>query len=169
MGWKGFFAGGPLGYILEEAIGSLSSSLVDNVFKDKVTPIEGSIVHCSLYGVEHTGIYIDNESIIELLGTGEIRSTNPASFIDGTNSISIYVACDDTRPIGSKIVANRASAYIGKSRDYHLLYDNCHQFTGGCVTGNFSDGKTIFWMLEDSISKHLNNGRSITWRVWNRV
>ena len=168
----GTIIGGPIvgrltGTIMDHTpTGSITNSLIDNVFKDKVLPVEGSIVHCSLYGVEHTGVYVGNGKIAELLGTGEIRLINPKGFINGTNAISIYIACDNKKPIGSKTIANRAISHIGKQRDYHILYDNCHQFASGCITGQFSDGKTLFWMLEKTISKHLNNGRSITWRVW---
>lgn len=147
-------------------VGSLTNSFVDNVFRDKAIPIEGSIVHCSLFGAEHTGVYIGDGQIVELLGTGAIRTATADGFINGTNAISIYVACNDVIPIGSKAVAKRAKDAVGESRNYQLLFDNCHQFTFGCITGDFSDGTTAFWLLEKAISEHLNGGRSITWRVW---
>ena len=101
--------------------GSLQKSFVDNVFRHKVTPIKGSILHCSLFGAEHTGVYIGNNQIVELLGTGEIRIATPAMFTEGTNAISIYVACNDKEPLGGKNISQRANSKASTRRDYHLL------------------------------------------------
>lgn len=149
-------------------VGSLAKSFVDNVIRGQVFPVEGSIVHCSLYGVEHSGVYVGSGMIVELCGSGEIRSTGPEGFIEGTNAISVYVACDGEHPIGSDAVANLARASIGDCRNYNVVLDNCHQFACGCITGEFSDGSTLFTILEQTISKHLNGGRPVTWRVWDR-
>jgi hypothetical protein len=146
--------------------GSLKKSFVDNVFKDKVTPVKGSILHCSLFGAEHTGIYIGDNQIAELLGTGEIRIASPEMFIDGTNAISIYVACCGTDPLGGEFIAKRAIDMIDSTRNYHLLTDNCHQFTTGCITGNFENSANYFALVESSIKNNMNNGNSIEWRVW---
>jgi hypothetical protein len=149
-------------------IGSLMKSFVDNVIKDKVTPIEGSILHCSLFGVEHTGIYIGNNQIVELLGTGKIRLSTPEMFIDGTNAISIYIACDGTSPLGNKDISQRAKDMLKSKRNYNLLTDNCHQFTVGCITGDFENYDNYFMLLEHKIKKKLNSGFTIEWRVWDR-
>jgi hypothetical protein len=93
-------------------IGSLEKSIVDNVFRDKVTPVVGSILHCSFFGAEHTGIYIGDNKIVELTGSGSIRVTSPDGFIVGTNAISIYVACDGTQPLGGNHIAERARGLI---------------------------------------------------------
>ena len=148
--------------------GSLMKSFVDNVIKDKVIPTEGSILHCSLFGVEHTGIYIGNNQIVELLGTGEIRLSTPEMFIDGTNAISIYIACDGTLPLGNKDISQRAKDMVKSRRDYNLLTDNCHQFTIGCITGDFENSDNYFMLLEHTLKKRLNNGFTIEWRVWDR-
>lgn len=146
--------------------GSLANSFVDNVFRDKVVPKAGSILHCSLYGAEHTGVYVGDGLIVELLGTGEIRETTPREFIGGTNAMSIYVACNDDEPLWSPHVARRARLMAGGSRSYNLLLDNCHQFTCGCISGDFESSNNFFWMVEDVVSKEMNNGNSVTWRVW---
>ncbi|MBD5608542.1 MAG: hypothetical protein HDQ93_06810, partial [Desulfovibrio sp.] len=51
-----------------------TNSLLDNVFRDDVTPSLGSVIHCDLSPIlglsllnlnaEHTGIYIGNNQII---------------------------------------------------------------------------------------------------------
>ena len=154
-------------YITEHTpTGSLAKSFVDNVFKDKVTPIKGSILHCSLLGAEHTGVYIGNNQIVELLGSGEIRIASPSMFIDGTNAISIYVACNEKTPLGGDYIAERAKEMIGNRRQYNLILDNCHQFTAGCITGNFENSDNFFLFVENTIKKNMNRGESIEWRVW---
>lgn len=147
-------------------IGSLEKSFVDNVFRDKVTPIVGSVLHCSLFGAEHTGIYVGNNTIVELTGDGIVRKTSPAGFIDGTNAISIYVACDGTTPLGGEHIAERAREMVGRSRAYNVVMDNCHQFTAGCITGDFENSTNFFTFVESSIQKHMNHGSSVEWRVW---
>lgn len=147
-------------------IGSLKKSFVDNVIRDKVIPDIGSIVHCSMYGVEHTGVYIGDGQIVALQGNGKIKKTTPSEFTEGTNAISIYVACDNERPISSIYVAELAISMIGGERNYHMLLDNCHQFTVGCITGNFDNADNYFFMVESEISKSLNNNNPINWRVW---
>lgn len=147
-------------------IGSLEKSIVDNVFRDKVSPVLGAILHCSLFGVEHTGIYVGNNNIVELNGDGTVRLTTPEGFISGTNAISIYVACHGTSPLGGAHIAERALEMVGKSRSYNFLMDNCHQFTVGCITGDFENSTNFFTFVESSIKKHMNGGSSINWRVW---
>lgn len=163
----GAAAGSAAGTVIDHTpVGSLANSLVDNVFRETVEPVVGSILHCSLFGVEHTGVYVGAGEIVELLGTGSIRATSRSGFVDGTNAITVYIACDDELPIGSLAVAERAKRKIGTARDYNLLLDNCHQFTVGCITGNFENPCNYFWMVESEISSTLNAGRSVTWRAW---
>lgn len=146
--------------------GSLTESLIDNVFRENVTPVPGAILHCSLYGVEHTGIYLGSHSIIELQRTGEIRITTPKGFISGTNAITIYVACNGTSPLGSDIISDRAQSMAGKSRRYNVLLNNCHQFTSGCISGDFESFNKTFFLLEELIKGKLNSGKEINWRAW---
>ena len=146
--------------------GSFKKSFVDNVIRDKVTPIIGSILHRSLFGVEHTGVYIGNNQIVELLGTGKISIVTPEKFIGSVNAISIYVACNGTKPLGGAYIAQRAKKKANSSRNYHLLTDNCHQFTTGCITGNFENSTNYFALVEKSIKNKMNNGNHIKWRVW---
>jgi NC domain. len=149
-------------------VGSLAESLIDNVIRDKVSPVPGSILHCSLYGAEHTGVYVGNGKIINLCGNGSIMVCKPSQFIANSNAISIYVACDKAtaKPLGSSKVADRAKAMVGENRSYNVLMDNCHQFTCGCILGEYDNPHNFFWMVEDVISKHLNSGEKIDWRVW---
>lgn len=149
--------------------GGLAESFVDNVVRDKVTPRRGSIVKCDLGPVEHSGIYVGGGKIIEKLSSGDVRKSSPNRFIDGTNAISIYVACNDTEPVGTQSIAIQAESWLGVDQPYGLAYANCHQFVIGCIAFDFenaSNNISTFSNLEDVITRELNGGKPITWRVW---
>ncbi|MFN6518263.1 MAG: lecithin retinol acyltransferase family protein [Nostoc sp. CreGUA01] len=150
---------------------SALESVVDNYLRDTVTPKPGSIIHCSLYGGEHSGIYIGNGEIIELQGklsqnSGAIHITNRNGFMAGTNALTVYVASygDGSEPIGLEEVAQRARASVGQTRKYHLLRNNCHMFVSGCITGNFNNHDNFFINLQDTIRATYGN---FNWRAWN--
>jgi len=135
---------------------------------DSVTPQIGSILFCELFGFEHSGIYVGNGQIVELTRNGQIRKTDAPGFIEGTNAIQIYVSCDGEQAISSRSTATRALEMANKSRSYNPVLDNCHQFTTGCITGDFENSINFFWMLETEVEKHLNHSNDITWRRWDR-
>lgn len=149
---------------------SLATSFIDNVFRDRVIPKRGSIVHCSLFGVEHTGIYIGNGKIVDLDGNGNIEIRTPKQFIDGTSAISIYVACKNSNPLYKEIIAERAEKMIGRTRDYHLTLDNCHRFTNYCLTGDYKNENLFnnFIDVNKSIVSvyNINTNNEFTWRAW---
>jgi len=145
---------------------NIVESVVDNVFRDKVDEPEiGSVLYCDLaFGyAEHSGIYIGNNEIVNLHGNGKIEIVSPEEFIEGTTAISIYVSCIDEYPVGSIEVARRAKNMVGSKVDYNLLFNNCHQFTSGCLTGDFKNSDSFLWMLKDTAKKVLGCN---TWRVW---
>ncbi len=149
---------------------SAIEGVIDNYVRDTVTPKPGSILHCSLYGAEHSGIYIGNGEIVELQGklsrnSGAIHITNKDGFMAGTNALTVYVACyrDGSEPIALEQVAQRARAAVGETRNYHLLLNNCHIFTSGCITGNFSNNNSFFKDLQDTIRATYGN---FNWRAW---
>ncbi|STQ90839.1 lecithin retinol acyltransferase family protein [Iodobacter fluviatilis] len=153
-------------------LGNLVESFVDNVIRDTVYPIKGSIVYCDLaFGnAEHSGIYVGNNKIVHLDGSGDIEIVSPKIFLDrlgGFNSaISIYVSCDGDSPVGSNKTAKRAKDMAGSCRDYNFILDNCHQFTSGCISGDFENSDNFLWMLKDTAKSELN---ASTWRVWETV
>ncbi len=55
---------------------------------------------------------------------------------------------------------------IGSSTNYNLALNNCHEFTSGCLTGEFDNADNTLWMLEMTIAERLNDGNRICWRVW---
>ena len=144
-------------------------SFIDNVVREKVKPKKGSIVYCDLaFGyAEHSGIYIGDNKIVQLNGNGKIEAVSPKSFInrlDGfSTAISIYVSCNDTNPVGNKKVAKRAEEMIGKTVDYHLFENNCHQFSAGCLTGDFNNSSNYLTLLKDKCKAEL---KANNWLVW---
>ncbi|MEL4241585.1 lecithin retinol acyltransferase family protein [Shewanella xiamenensis] len=160
------------GFFGQGLLENLVASFVDNVFRDTVYPIKGSIVYCELaFGhAEHSGIYVGNNRIVHLDGSGDIEIVSPKKFINrlgGFNSaISIYVSCDGESPVGSNKIAERAIDKVGSCRDYNVILDNCHQFTSGCISGNFENSESFLWMLKHTAKSEINAN---TWRVWHRV
>lgn len=139
-------------------------------FQAKVTPVPGSVVYCDLVDVvEHSGIYIGDNTIVHLSGNGRIEAVSPREFIARLNGLNrsmfIEVSCKDGCAVGSEEVANRAIMMIGDTRDYNLLLDNCHQFTSGCLSGDFENADNFLMFLKLEASKVLGVD---CWRAWER-
>jgi len=146
------------------------------LFGTRVRPRPGSVVHCSLaFAVEHSGIFVGRDQIIEIEnvdGKKNIRSVDTYDFIhrEIPTGFNIHVACDAKTGIvlGCKNIASSAKAAEGCGGDeYHLLLDNCHKFTSYCITGRRDNVDTLFTLLEMTISRKMNRGKPITWKVWN--
>jgi len=152
---------------------NLIESFIDNVCRDTVsTPAIGSVLYCDIiFGlVSHSGIYIGENTIIHLDGDGTVTTATPNEFLDrleGINTaMSIYVSCNGTAPTGAKEVVLRALKTLGDKRDYNILFDNCHQFTAGCLSGDFEGNAANFlWILKMEADKYID---ADSWRVWNR-
>lgn len=116
---------------------------------------------------EHSGIYIGDNEIVHLDGSGDIEIVSPEAFIGKLNgfnfAIDIYVSCYDESPSGSVAIANRARDMVNQCRNYNLIFDNCHQFTSGCITGDFENSDNFLWMLKYTAEKNIYAN---TWRVW---
>ena len=147
-----------------------AAEVVWDAFRDEVPePAIGSVVYCDLaagFG-DHTGIYIGDHEIVHLNGDGWIEKVSPTLFVSrlgGYNTaMNIYVSCRGTSPVGSAEVAKRARMMVGKRRKYSLLFDNCHQFTAGCLTGNYENSCNFMRMVKSQSERHLG---SDNWRTW---
>ena len=98
-------------------------------------PAIGSILYCKLaFFVEHTGIYIGDGKVVHLDGDGCIRIL---SRLNGLNpAYRIYYSVDKQgEAFGNKEIAERAKNLVGTRRKYNLFLNNCHRFTGYCLTG----------------------------------
>ena len=153
-------------------VGNVVTGLIDTC-KDWVTPIRGSVLYTDLlFGyMEHSGIYVGDNEIVELNSNGEIAIVSPSEFISGGTGVHIYVSCckdiinplDDPVPVGGEQIAQRALDMVGEMRNYNILFDNCHQFTAGCLTGNFENSNIALWMLKNECRKIINTN---CWRFW---
>ncbi|WP_104751116.1 C40 family peptidase [Helicobacter salomonis] len=159
----------PLIFGLPAAL-NLAESFIDNVFRDKVTPKLGSILYCRLIGpTTHTGIYVGDQRIVELLGSGEVKLSTPKEFISGTQAMSIYVSCRGNEAVGFAQAAQRAKSLVGKTLDYPTMgvptekhEHNCHCFVYECLTGKHDSQK---WTLLD-IEAKFRGEYFDNWRVW---
>lgn len=133
---------------------------------DGVSPLPGSILHCPLWGVEHSGVYLGGQRIVDLSGRGDIREIDPAVFVRKCRTPTIYVACAGGVPLHSPLIARRAQRAVGTKRRYRLLSDNCHRFTASCVTGDPDVDCCRFHALEDVVGEVLNDGAPVDWLVW---
>ena len=136
-------------------------------FDTKVMPKKGSVLYCDLTGsfLEHSDIYVGDNRIVHLNGKGEIEIVSPAAFLSPFALQDIYVSCMGNSAVGSERVANHALSMVGKKRNYNLVMNNCHQFTTGCLTGNFENSSKHLTFLKMQAEKTLNTD---TWSLWDR-
>ncbi len=128
-------------------------------------PKPGCIVYTDLLGglAEHSGVYVGKGKIVELNQHGKIKLVSPAEFTNCSIGKQIHVSCRQGKPAGSAVVARRARASLGDTRDYNLLLDNCHQFSSGCLSGNFANSDNFLWMLKTTAAEKLGADH---WGVW---
>lgn len=99
-----------------------------------VKPKVGAIVCCGIGGVlDHTGIWVDDDTIIELDGEGLIKPISVKRFTKERSGKHIFMACDsNANPLACGYAAKKAIAQIFQSRKYHVIDNNCHQFVWQC-------------------------------------
>ena len=104
------------------------------VSEQSVTPQVGAIVCCGIGGIlDHTGIWLGDDLIIELGGNGLIKAISSARFINERSGKQIFIACDSKgEPLVNEVAAKFASEQIYQYRDYHVINNNCHHFIWQC-------------------------------------
>ena len=102
-------------------------------------------------------------------GSGAVEVVSSEKFLKrlgGFNTaLSIYVSCRNGIPVGSQKIAQRAAWRLGTSRDYNVILNNCHQFTAGCLSGNFENSCSFLMFLKSEAKTIINADE---WRVWDR-
>lgn len=159
-----FLSGAVIGYIFKHS----KSSSINHYVKNAVSPEIGSIFYCKIYNVEHTGIYIGNGKIVELLGTGQVIETDYDRFTQRTSHAFIYLAANENgKPLTSKELANRAQKMVGTTFQYNFVINNCHKFVAGTILNNYNLNiiHNSFFFLEKIIKKHLNNNNKFQWKI----
>jgi hypothetical protein len=132
--------------------------------EQKVKPEIGAIVCCGIGGLlDHSGIWLGDNTIIELDGNGLIKPISVQRFTKERSGKNIFIACDSqAKPIASELAANRAQQQIFQCREYHMIDNNCHQFIWQCFKPNDRD-LTTFKALNVRLAKLFN--RQIYWDV----
>ncbi len=127
-----------------------------------VRPAVGAIVCCGIGGVlDHTGIWVDDNTIVELDGEGLIKPISVNRFTKERSGKQIFMACDsNAKPLACEKAAQRALEQIFQLRDYHVIDNNCHQFVWQCFKLG-DENVTTFKDLNINLSKMFN--RKIYW------
>ncbi|PSV22285.1 lecithin retinol acyltransferase family protein [Photobacterium sp. GB-56] len=148
-------------------VNNIKDSFIDNVFKDKVKPVKGSIVYCDLClgYVEHSGIYIGNDKIVHKNRQGIIEAVSSKDFIESTTAISIYVSSYKGNASGSIVAAWRAESQIGIHDEYSIYHYNCHQFCSYCLSGDFDNYDISSMQLKLNTRNYIDID---DWLVWDR-
>lgn len=138
----------------------LMRSFIDSNVRPKVTPVAGSVLYCDLYVIaEHSGIYIDNNKIsnivVERLITADSKVSldDPKEFTSASKtSKKIYVSCNSLfQAVGNQKVADFALSKVGERRFYGLVFKNCHTFSIQCI--NQVNTPTPHWDINQDTNK----------------
>ncbi len=123
----------------------------------KVSPQNGAVVCCGIFGMfEHTGIWLDDK-IVELKGNGLIRAVSPKRFLQNRSGERIYIACDDKQqPLIEPQAIMRACEKILSYSEYHVLKNNCHKFVWYCLSNNNQE-LSRFSDLNSKIAEHFSS------------
>jgi hypothetical protein len=126
----------------------------------RVTPEPGSLVCCEVFNVvEHTGIWIDSETIVELSNNGLVKAVSASRFLEERSGEEIFVACRyDHSPIVLPETVERTVSQIFTYREYDLIANNCHRFSYYCLTGvdkPLSRFSTLNTLLAGVIGDHI--------------
>lgn len=126
-------------YIKRSKFSSLYS-----IFDEPIILKPGSVIVVSLaFFIEHSGIYIGNDQVVELYGDGSINLISLKEFLYGgykgdfspRTGINVFAASYQNEVIYSEEIALRAKELIGKTIPYNIFKNNCHMFSGYCFTG----------------------------------
>ncbi|MEW6990933.1 lecithin retinol acyltransferase family protein [Colwelliaceae bacterium 6441] len=127
-----------------------------------VKPQVGAIVCCGIGGVlDHSGIWVDDNTIVELDGEGLIKPISVQRFTKERSGKQIFIACDsDAKPLACEMAAQRALNQLFQMRDYHVIDNNCHHFIWQCFEPH---DKKISTFKELNINLSRKFDRKIYW------
>lgn len=139
-------------------------NFIDAHHRTTVTPIEGSVLYCDLYGVvKHSGVYVGDDNISNIVVHKFLESTVKLSSPDDFTTKSlfkdkIYVSCDSHRTaVGDFAVSDTALARVGEQSFYGLVIKNCHQFSSKCVQ-SASHNPNLVQTLSNNLLASLFDG-----------
>ncbi|WP_192021449.1 hypothetical protein [Shewanella sp. WPAGA9] len=111
----------------------------------KVDAAPGAIVCCFVFGViEHTGIWVGDDHLVELHGSGLIRVISAKRFLQGRTGSCIFQAGNHLhQPLVAPKALARAEQAIYQYRDYDLFTNNCHRFVWSCISGEETEVRSF--------------------------
>lgn len=146
--------------------GSVTATYPSDFFNTSqiVKPKVGAIVCCGIGGIfDHTGIWVDDDTIIEMDGQGLIKPVSSKRFTAQRSGKNIFIACDSKAiPLASEDAARRAVEQIFQHKEYDIFANNCHQFIWQCFLPE-ANPLTTFKELNQRIAIYFN--RKIYWDV----
>jgi len=146
----------------ESVIATYPTDLFDT--DERVKPQIGAIVCCGIGGIlDHTGIWVDDDTIVEMDGQGLIKPISSKRFTAERSGENIFIACDsNANPLISDVAARRALEQIFQCHQYDMINNNCHQFLWQCFKPQ-DQTLTTFKELNQRIAKYFD--RQIFWDV----
>lgn len=119
-----------------------------------VKPLCGSIVCCEVYNaLDHTGIWIDEDTIIELSNSGLVKAVSAKRFLQERSGENLFVASDKHHtPIVIDGCDERAINHLFSYREYDVISNNCHRFVNYCLSGRDIE-LTTFSTLNKRLAK----------------
>ena len=101
-----------------------------------VSPVPGSLVCCSVYqAFDHTGVVIDDDTIVELHGSGLVRAVSAKRFLSERSGRHIFIACDQAgQPFVFPDAVQQAVQEVFHFYNYHVFKQNCYRHTWMCLT-----------------------------------
>jgi hypothetical protein len=144
------------------------------------SPDVGTIIYCDLGPVEHSGVYVGDNSVVQLNGEGIIEKVSLYQFSHSFLTLNpvIYIPFDEhdkkcfgyeTSGVSTFATKKRALKMLGEKRYYNLILDNCHQFSAGCLTGEFENAKNFLYLLKWAVQEYGNNNKPIIWEKWDWI
>jgi len=130
----------------------------------KVKPQVGAIICCGLGGVlDHTGIYVGDDTIVELSGSGLVKAISTQRFLKERSGKQIYIACDSlSNPLVDENAAIKAAEQVYQYYEYNMMDNNCHRFIWRCFEAQENE-LTTFKTLSYKLAKYYN--RIIYWDI----
>ena len=158
------FADDPVAYTVESAeeIAGLAGALVMmDCSSRRVKPVTGSVVYYRMFNglAEHSGVYVGDGMVVHLDGFGFVTKVSVDAFVYCMNALGsshdVYVSSCAGKAVGLEKTAERAEEAVGSFRDYNVIWENCHQFVSGCITGDRDNGDSLMGFLKDTCRKEM--------------
>ena len=120
----------------------------------RLIPENGSVVCCDIFGAfTHTGIWL-NGGVVELAGSGLVRSVSPQRFLHDRSGDRIFIMGDaHANVLCHHDAAENAQQRIFEYIHYDVMSNNCNRFVASC----YGLANTHEIMLFDELTEKLSN------------